>query len=282
MGSRSRPEQRPGKQKRQRQRTCCKLKGELRSPASGAGSAEGAVSAGVLPAAAGSDRRAQEQRRARIWKMHLSRETLPCNHCKGSRHLFYPLPPQHKTIHIKHVPLVPGEGSSVTPALPRPAGVSPASASVTQAAPCQGQRPPAPGCEGKRLPARCLHGSKMRKAPAVLRRDPRHAPRGHWGGSRHPAPAGFAWGQQGCEISAVFSLSPAALPRSQQRSKVTLATDGAIAAESPPGCHGLHTPTSRSQTAGAVSTHGEPLPGRAPALTGPREISSFYFSLSQS
>lgn len=99
---------------------------------------QGAVSAGMLPAAAGSDRRAQERCRGGIQKMHLREDRLPCNRGKSSRHSFYSLPPQHKNIHIKHVLLCPGEGKSVTSALPAHQGLS-GSAPITRAPPHHGQ-----------------------------------------------------------------------------------------------------------------------------------------------
>lgn len=78
---------------------------------------QGAVPAGVLPAAAGSDRRAQERCGGGIQKMHLREDRLPCSRGKSSRHSVYSLPPQHKNIHIKHVPLCPrgGEKCHISP-----------------------------------------------------------------------------------------------------------------------------------------------------------------------
>lgn len=59
--------------------------------------------------------------------MHLSRDTLPCNQsrCKGWRHSFYPPPPQHKNIHIKHVLLGPRGGDKCHISSPSPTGSLP-------------------------------------------------------------------------------------------------------------------------------------------------------------
>lgn len=98
-----------------------------------------------------------------------------------------------------------------------------------------------------------------------------------WCWGAHPAPRAcrLCLGTVGCEIREVFSLSPT---WSQQRSKVTRATGwGRVPrAATPQGCHRLST----SPTSTYHACHRKnPSPGGFPDLPGPKEISSFYFSL---